>query len=195
MENEIQIAPIDGYEGYFVTSDGHILGKRKKSYLIPIKNSLGYQRVSLVKNGKVKNFLIHRLVAAAFLPNPNDFPCVNHKDENPSNNRVENLEWCTTAYNNAYGTKGMRTSLAQMNRKDCSKAVVQFSLQGEYITTFPSTKEAWRETGIDRGHIGQCCNHYKNQYTASGYRWAWESEVLKNGSFDLSCIFKRERNS
>lgn len=188
--DEVKIAAIEGFDGYFVTSDGKVIGKRKKNYLIPIVDKLGYQTVSLVKNGIRKNYLIHRLVAKAFIPNPNNYPVVNHKDENPSNNNVNNLEWCTVAYNNAYGTKGLRTSLHQMNRVDCSKPVIQFTKDWEYVATYPSAKEAWRQTGIDRAHICACCNHYPKYHSASGYRWKWESEVVKNGSFDLSCIAK-----
>ena len=64
----------------------------------------------LYKNGKKKTYLVHRLVAIAFLPNPNNLPIINHKDENPSNNNVNNLEWCTVAYNNTYGTARKRAS-------------------------------------------------------------------------------------
>lgn len=187
----VLIAPICGYDGYFVKSDGTIIGKRGNP-LKPIMIQKQYCRVDLYQNHQHNLKFVHRLVAEAFIPNPNNYPIVNHKDENPSNNDISNLEWCTVAYNNAYGTKGFRTSLHQMNRSDCSKAVVQFSLNGDYIATFPSSKEAWRQTGIDRAHICHACSHYKNQYTANGYRWAWESEVLKDGGFDLSCIFGRK---
>ena len=61
-----------------------------------------YIQVSLCKNGKIKAFLVHRLVAEAFIPNPDNLPCINHKDENPKNNQAENLEWCTYKYNNEY---------------------------------------------------------------------------------------------
>lgn len=185
----VTIAPIKGYDGYFVTSDGNIIGKRKKTALKPQETHDGYLRISLVKNGKSKNFVIHRLVAEAFIPNPNNYPCVNHKDENKHNNAVDNLEWCSNEYNNAYGTKRKRQAKTQTNREDCSKEVIQFTLDGQYIAEYQSTKEAYRQTGIDRAHISACCNHYRNQYTASGYRWAWKSEVLKNGSYDMSCLY------
>lgn len=64
----------------------------------------------LSKDGKMKHYKVHRLVAMAFIPNPNNLPIINHKDENPSNNNVNNLEWCTVAYNNAYGTARKRAS-------------------------------------------------------------------------------------
>ena len=186
------IANIVGCDGYMITSDGVVIGKKGKA-LKPIYVN-GYARVDMYVNKKHCREFIHRLVAKAFIPNPNNYPIVNHKDENPKNNNVDNLEWCTYAYNNAYGTRGARCSVSQMNRKDCSKSVIQFSLDGKYIKTYASAKEAWRQTGVDRAHICACCAHYKNQYTASGYRWAWKSEVESNG-FDLSRIFGRKQKN
>lgn len=184
----VMIAQIKGHEKYSITSDGDVIGKRGK-ILKPILVN-GYCRVDLYDNKKHNLVFVHRLVANAFLPNPNNYPQINHKDENPKNNALSNLEWCTQAYNNAYGTRSIKASKTQMNREDCSKSVVQFTLDGEYIATYPSAKEAWRKTGVDRAHICACCSHYKNQYTASGFRWAWESEVVKDGCFDKSCIFR-----
>lgn len=72
------------------------------------KNNRGYVYLPVTHNKKRKNFLVHRIVAQLFLDNPNNYPIVNHKDENPLNNRCDNLEWCTFSYNNSYGTKGSR---------------------------------------------------------------------------------------
>lgn len=83
---------------------------------ISLRGKQGYPCVTLSKNGVYKRFLIHRLVAQAFIPNPNNLPCVNHKDENPLNNNVENLEWCTYAYNNCYGTRNKRISEAKKGK-------------------------------------------------------------------------------
>ena len=79
----------------------------REKVLKPSKTN-GYLQVYLYKEGKSKRFSIHRLVAFAFIPNPNNLPIVNHKDEDKSNNCVDNLEWCTVAYNNNYGTKNQR---------------------------------------------------------------------------------------
>lgn len=101
---------IEGYEGLYQVSN---LGKVKslnynktaKSELLKLrKNTNGYTRVVLYKNRKAKDYQVHRLVAEAFIPNPNNYPIINHKDENKTNNRVDNLEWCTYLYNNTYGT-------------------------------------------------------------------------------------------
>lgn len=70
----------------------------------------GYLRVSLWKDNKFKNYLVHRLIAMTFIPNPNNYKCINHKDETRKNNKVNNLEWCTHKYNNNYGTINQRRS-------------------------------------------------------------------------------------
>lgn len=97
-----------GYEGLYQVSDrGNVLSLnyRNNGYakrLTPKRNSKGRLWVLLYRDGEKKPFLIHRLVAAAFIPNPEQFPEINHKDENPLNNSVENLEWCTRKYNVRY---------------------------------------------------------------------------------------------
>ena len=98
---------IVGYEGlYQVSNLGNV--KRinffkKERFVIPCSNGSGYLYVSLSKNNKRKNFYIHRLVATAFIENHDNLPVINHKDENRSNNSVDNLEWCTQKYNCNYG--------------------------------------------------------------------------------------------
>lgn len=99
---------IDGFEGlYQVSNFGNVMslnygnrGYAKK--LTPKFNNSGRLWVELLKGGKRKCMLVHRLVALAFIPNPNNFPQINHKDENPKNNFAFNLEWCTQSYNNHY---------------------------------------------------------------------------------------------
>lgn len=107
---------IEGYESkYQVSNLGNVRslnyrGTGKPKLLKQTTYEKGYKRVNLYKNGKKKHYWIHRLVAIAFIPNPNDLPVVNHKDEDPSNNNVNNLEWCTYEYNNNYGTVRKRIS-------------------------------------------------------------------------------------
>ena len=117
---------IEGYEGlYQVSNKGRVksLGNnktRREKILQPSENHKGYLRISLYKNGKQKKFLVHRLVAEAFLPNPNNLPQVNHKIddfEHRSDNRVENLEWCTAEYNNNYGTHNEKLSESKKGKK------------------------------------------------------------------------------
>ena len=97
---------IDYGKDYFVSEDGKVFSKKrgKTKELKPIKKGHGgYVKVRLYDDGKWKNFFVHRLVAEAFIENPNNFPIINHIDENKSNNNVRNLEWCTAKYNVNYG--------------------------------------------------------------------------------------------
>lgn len=133
-----------------------------------IKNN-GYLMVNLSKDNKVRWYQVHRLVAMAFIPNPGHLPFVNHKDETRTNNRVENLEWCTHQYNVNYGTARermvktkaanpeMRKVWQRVGEKN-SRAVRQLTPNGEYITTFRSMKEASEVTGVSLSTIVQHCN-------------------------------------
>lgn len=98
---------IKNYEGlYAATEDGRVWSYRKKKFLKPGVNNFGYATVQLYnKNGSKKEFLLHRIIACTFIPNPDNLPCVNHIDEDKLNNTVSNLEYCTVAYNNCYGKR------------------------------------------------------------------------------------------
>lgn len=108
----------------------------------------------------------------SFLSNPHNLPVVNHKDENPSNNCVENLEWCTQKYNCNYGTRIDRIK-ANMPQ---NKALYQTSLDGVIIAEFPTIREAARQTGICAGHICDVCKG--NREFANGYKWRYVDETL-----------------
>ena len=116
---------IKGYEGlYKVSNLGRVKSvhfnhskKVTEKILKPIKDRDGYVDAFLYKNGKVKHFKMHRLVAEAFIPNPNNLPQINHIDENVNNNRVDNLEWCTVGYNINYGKRNEKVSNALKGRK------------------------------------------------------------------------------
>ena len=170
---------IKGYEGLYQVSDkGEVrsLNYRntgKVQVLKPDKNNRGYLQVTLCKNGKRKIFLIHRLVAMAFIPNPSNLPQINHKDENPLNNCVENLEFCDSRYNNNFGTRNQRIAEKRtgvFNTKT-SKPVKQFDLQGNLINEYPSTHEVERKFGYNQGHISENC--LGKLKTAYGYRWSY----------------------
>lgn len=134
-----------------------------------------------------KNYLVHRLVASAFLPNPNNYPIINHKDENPQNARVENLEWCDSKYNNNYGTHNEKVA------KSCSIPILQFSLDGKFIRKWNSTKDAGRELDIDRGSITKCCKGKRK--TAGGYKWGYadDYERIPFKVFDLEIYEKKKK--
>ena len=132
----------------------------------------GYMVVRLSKNGILKNYYVHRLVAQAFLDNPDNLPCVNHKDENPQNNVVSNLEWCDAKYNLNYGTRNKRISEKMTNGK-LSKPVLQYTLDGELVKKWSSTHECGRN-GYNRGNVSACCLGYLKFY--KGYIWRYEKD-------------------
>ena len=100
---------ISGFPNYSVSNTGVIINT-KKNKTMTIYTRKGYCLVKLSSNNKAVEKKVHRLVAEAFIPNPNNYDCINHKDENPLNNNVENLEWCNYSYNNTYGTRIERQS-------------------------------------------------------------------------------------
>ena len=177
---------IRDYEGrYMVSNFGNVIsceryvkvcggGKRlvKEKKLKQSKCSGGYSEVNLWKDNSRKMFLVHRLVAEAFLENKNKLPEVNHKDENKENNRVDNLEWCDAAYNNCYGTRLERVVKSKINGKN-SYPVIQ-KIDNKVIETFPSLREVQRRTGYNKSLISKCCKGiYKQAY---GYNWEFVSK-------------------
>lgn len=127
--------------------------------------------VSLSREGKSVKMYVHRLVAMAFIPNPNNLPCINHKDENSLNNVVTNLEWCDSSYNNAYGTRVERVAKSNRKNRRC-KPVIQYTVQGEYIREWSSVNEIERELGFSEGSISYCCKFNGNQ--SHGYKWRYK---------------------
>ena len=166
---------IDGYEGlYQVSNLGRVKSLKcgKEKILKPGKNTGGYLHVDLYKDGHEKTVKIHRLVAEAFIPNPNNLDTINHKDEDKTNNTVSNLEWMSQKDNINYGTRNKRLSEANINHPSLSKQVQMFDKKtGELLATFPSIREAERVTGINKGHISQCCNGKRK--SAGGYVWRY----------------------
>ena len=116
--------PIAGYEGLYEVSDqGRVrsLWFGKSKILMPMKVGHGYHQVKLYKDSNSKNMYVHRLVAEAFIPNPQALPQINHIDENKLNNAASNLEWCTASYNINYGTHNRRVGEAIRRRSVISK--------------------------------------------------------------------------
>ena len=159
----MRFSDIEGYKNYQVTDDGRVWSSNKKGFLKAGTVSGGYQAVDLCKNGKRTTTLIHRLVAQAFIPNPDNLPEINHRDENPKNNVVENLEWCDHSYNINYGTRNEKVS----------KRVYQYTLDGKLVCVYPSTIDVVRNNReYNLGAISQCCNGKLHKH--KGYIWSYK---------------------
>ena len=179
-----------GYEGlYKVSNLGNVLSliQKKPRLLKPGKNNKGYLLVDLQVFKEHKRFLVHRLVAKAFIPNPYNLPQVNHKDECKTNNRVENLEWCSGTYNMNYGSAKYRISKILTNRKDLSKPVFQFDKNGKFICEYPSTSEAKRKTGINEGNICRVCQGERK--SAGNFVWKYKNDYFSQILAEYESIF------
>ena len=175
--------PIKGYEGiYEVSSYGRVRslermridkkGRRKPipEKMLKMHDRKGYDSVTLQDMGRKAIMSVHRLVAMAFIPNPDNLPAVNHRDENPRNNHVDNLEWCTIQYNTNYGN-GIAKQVASMTYK--TREVEQLSINGEHIAYFKSLSEASKATGADKSLIMRVCKGMKK--TAGGFIWKYNN--------------------
>lgn len=184
--------PVVGYEEYYEVSNfgrvrsldrwvehgrhknGHKALKKGK-ILNEKDNGHGYRTVHLTVNRITKDYYVHRLVAIAFLDNSDNLPEVNHIDDNPANNCLDNLEWCTAQYNDKYG----------IHKYARNKEVFMFTLDGEYVDHFISCAEAERILGLIGG-ISSVCN--KKRKSAGGYIWRYKQDVElveETGSFRL----------
>lgn len=176
MEKEIW-KDIKGYPNYMVSSWGRVkslnYNHTGKERILKQQLKRGYLYVGLRKNKKFKHCGVHRLVAEAFLDNPNNLPEVNHKDENKTNNFVSNLEFCDRKYNMNYGTARERMIKGLINHSKKSKPVLQIDKNtNEVIAVFPSIREVERQLGFANQHISSCCNgKFKQVY---GYKWSFK---------------------
>lgn len=172
--------PVKGYEGLYEVSDQGAVRSLPRKVSIFTKGTLAktyrrgvelkpfmvrkYPNVILYKDGKGKHFQVHRLVASTFIPNPQNLTQINHKDENPGNNRVENLEWCTPQYNGSYGTRPSKYM----------RKVSQYTLRGEKVATYDSVGEAAKAVGCHYTSISHCCSAKGKEKTAKGFIWKYE---------------------
>jgi len=197
---------IKGYEGYYQISNRGIVRSldRKIEYsdgrtriykgkiIKQLKNNNGYLYVRLSKGSVKYGAFLHKLIAIAFIPNPNNYPIVNHKDENPLNNSIKNLEWCTYKYNNAYNNLIQRRT-DTFNRKlvageypslniKCQK-IVQLNYKYELIKVWNSSMDIERGTGIKSGNISLCLHKKRKSMgkdkDGNYYHWMYYDEYVK----------------
>lgn len=160
---------IEGYEGLYqisnlgrVKSLGNGKSNNSKEKILKCgKSKQGYIFVSLSKKGKKKNYLIHRLVAQAFIDNPDNLPEVNHINEDKTNNCVDNLEYCNRTYNINYGTRTEKTQ----------KPILQFTKEGKFVKKWDGIREVERELGFSHSHISKCCKGKCK--SVGGFKWCY----------------------
>lgn len=191
-------SPIVGYGGFYLVSNmGRVKsldktvyrvvnGKKTETNILFYKGKIlkqnnlqtgGYCSVKLCNNGKQYNLKVHRLVAESFIENKENKPCVNHINGIKTDNRVENLEWCTYSENNIHAfktglNKVKKEFLLKGYKNPKSKPVNQYSLNGDFIRQYGSQQEASRITGVDQSMIFNCCKGVR-QKTAGGFKWSY----------------------
>ena len=153
---------INEHPDYKVSNIGRVKSiKFNKERILKTQNVNGYQRVILFSDGKYKNMYIHRLLAEAFIPNPDNLPEVNHRNEIKTDNRLENLEYCDAKYNMNFGTRTQRAAKSKSKPVRCIETNI----------IYPSSKEVQRKLGFAQGNICKCCNgKIKSAY---GYHWEY----------------------
>lgn len=186
METKEIWKPVVGWEGlYEVSNFGNVRSVDRlvesrgfsKQYrngkILYQRTQNGYRRVKLCNGGVNKVKMVHRLVAEAFIPNPQSLPFINHKDEVRSNNRVDNLEWCTRLYNMRYGNCVENIRKSHINNKKLSKPVSKCDLNGNILEIYPSQAEAARANGLWQSRISNCCLGKKKCVTHGGFKWKY----------------------
>lgn len=177
---------IDGFEGYYQVSNlgrvrsldrvvkqfngkGIAKKKTKGRVLTTTKQTQGYSQIGLCKDGTQKSYRLNRLVANAFIPNPENKPEVNHIDGNKDNNRVDNLEWATSAENKQHSLK---TGLA----KPYKRPIQQLDDDGNVLAEFESIEQVYKTFGYSKGNICMACKGLKGGGKAYGYYWRYKFE-------------------
>ena len=177
--------PIAGWEGFYsVSSCGRVRsedryvqykdGRKPRLWrgkiLAQSLDSDGYSCVGLHRSGKTQNGKVHRLVAAAFIPQQEGKTQINHLNEIKTDNHVKNLEWCTVAENNAYGTHNVRAG------EHHKVPVNQYTADGAFIATYGSQIEAAKATGVSQGNIALCCKGERGHFLAGGFHWEYAAK-------------------
>jgi len=165
---------LDGYSKYLISQDGTIKSFAKKwlnspRILKPIKSkTLGYFYISMLHDdGILKRLLVHRIIAELFIDNPHHYPMINHLDGNPSNNKIENLEWCDQ-------NRNMMHSYYELKKQGCkNREIVQMDMDGNILKVWPSVNRASKELGYSSTSAIWQVLQGRSSYS-KGYRWAYQ---------------------
>lgn len=166
--NEVWVK-VKGYEMYEISNHGRLRKTYKNGKQRIMKTDKihgGYLRYTLCKDGTTERFIAHRLVAVHFIENPNNYPDVNHIDNNRTNNVVNNLEWCTPLMNAEHREK--------QGRNPKCKTVYQYDSQGNLVATYKSTREVARKTGYCKSSVQAWCND--GVKPNNDYIWTYEKK-------------------
>ena len=147
---------------YLISNDG-LIKRIKTGKIIKQSEIYGYKIVCLTKNGKHYHFRVHRLVGELFLQITGSV--INHKNGNRSDNRCENLEWCTQSYN----VKHSYDVLNRTREKSDINSVIMYDIDYNFIEKYKSLSECSKKTGFSKGNISQCCNRKGYRKTVNGY--------------------------
>lgn len=179
--------PVKGFEGLYEVSnfgrvrsvdrDMPITAKGKRTGIKHYPSKMlklqkwhnGYLAAYLWKDNKGHTLSVHRLVAKAFIPNPDNLPCVNHKDQTPTNNHVSNLEWCTFQYNVTYA------NAIELRTVQYSKPIEQLTLDGQHVAYYKSAFQAEKLKGYDHSYLAQAARGKRK--TAYGYQWRYKCSL------------------
>ena len=189
-----RFAPIEGFPDYQITSHGRVFslksGEFKELKSRKIRND--YIRVALSKNGEKYYRYVHRLVAQTFIPNPDNKPCINHIDENKTNNHVSNLEWVTAKENMNHGTRNERAGKAisktnsdgrrKGSKHNHARAVIGFKINGCGIKYYKYMRDCEKD-GFYHSGISRCCKGKSKSH--HGYEWYFADEFFNRKDDDL----------
>jgi hypothetical protein len=177
------IKKINGFSNYTIDLEGNIYSLLSKKYLKPWLDKKGYLTIELRDdNGNAKSKKVHRLVAETFIPNPDNLPEVNHKDENKQNPKVDNLEWCTSKYNSNYGTRKERLGQSIRNSEiKKRKAILQFDLENNFIREY-DTIERVKDYGFCQPNVIAVLKGRRKH--TGGYIFKYKEDVENELSYD-----------
>lgn len=175
----------DFADKYEISNLGRIKNK-KTNHIYKNTNQYGdYFTIILYDEKHKRSTRIHREVAQAFIPNPNNYPCVNHKDLNKQNNNVDNLEWCTYSQNSLHALNNGIDIVKGLNNHNKNKfknkygKIYQYDKNNKLINIYNSLQEAYNETHTCTRNILQVINHEQGRKQANGFIWKCEKEVMK----------------